>query len=124
MALRLLREPPWVRQRTSRTLVFVLAGLIGLVAALLTGALVVEHTSPQIAAFAGSTLVAWALTGLLVFIGRRMRPLTDRKRALAQIHPASTQACVFCNGRLLPGHGPDGQQAFRCTTCKVERKVA
>lgn len=114
---------PTQRVRTSRKLVRTFAGLVGLVAAMVTWVAIADPKAPT----ALTLLIAagiWALAAGIVYLHvRNLRPPANRKAALARIRPASITQCAYCQGPLRLRQV--GQSQVRhCATCQVDRLAA
>jgi predicted RNA-binding Zn-ribbon protein involved in translation (DUF1610 family) len=115
---------PARRVRTSRNLVRVFTVVVGLVAAMVTAAVVVDHSHPDVGILLLVALGIWGLTGGLIYIERQMmRPAVDRAAELARIQPASVTTCALCSGALQ--HRQDGRRVVHhCPACKADRLAA
>lgn len=115
---------PARRARTSRSQVVELAVVVGLLAAILMAmSVVVGHAHHPDVGLLGVALGTWALTGMLAFVARRMRPDVDRKARLTTLRQASTLNCPFCQGGLVP-KAPQARLGLHCPACRIDREVA
>jgi hypothetical protein len=104
--------------RTRRSLVMLLAVLIGLVAALpLTIIAFTDNTPDGRRIGVLGALVGWAVVAALGFVYSRMKPMLSKAEQQARITPTDPARCALCSGELFPTPGGE----TKCMQCGIAR---